>query len=181
VFPNNSMNLDFDKNPAPDDNTVKGITLHETGHALGSITSIKSGISVHGLELGPDFGRIQLAWQYPGGTRAAMRFNLQRLSDDVLATGQHTYTFTAYDQASIMHYSFPSSMFLPGQDQCRVDERYELSAADKEAMKDAYARSEIPAKGAATSIKHSRTLGLTAFANCSPNRNNSIRIGDAHR
>jgi hypothetical protein len=145
VFPNNSMNLDFDKDPMPDDWTVKGITLHETGHALGLHHEHQSPASPC---TGWNWDRILEAYNWPGNTKAereaAMRFNLERLSDDVLATGQHTYTFTAYDQASIMHYSFPVSMFRPGQDQCRVDERHELSAADKEAMKDAYTRQRDP-------------------------------------
>lgn len=144
-FPDNSMNLDFDKDPLPDDNTVKGITLHETGHALGFHHEHQSPASPC---TGWNWDLILQSYNWPGNTKAereaAMRFNLQRLSDDVLATGQHTYTFSAYDQASIMHYSFPASMFLPGQDACRVDERYELSAADKEAMKDTYARQRDP-------------------------------------
>ena len=145
VFPGNSMTLDFDTNPLPDDKTVKGLTLHETRPALRLHHEHQSPASP---VTGWNWDRILDAYSWPGNTReerdAAMRFNLQRLSDDVLTTGQHTYTFTAYDQASIMHYSFPSNMFLPGQDQCRVEERYELSAADKEAIKDAYARQRDP-------------------------------------
>jgi len=145
VFPANSMNLDFDTDPPPDDNTVKGITLHESGHALGFHHEHQSPASPC---TGWAWDRILVAYNWQGTTeaekKAAMHFNLDRLSDQILTTGQHTYTFSTYDRASIMHYSFPATMFVNANDPCRVDERHELSPADKEAMKDAYARQRDP-------------------------------------
>jgi hypothetical protein len=141
VFPDDSMNLDFDSEPRPDDQTISEITKHETGHAVG----------FHHEHQSPGapctnwaWEKILTAYQWPGTTRQqkeqAMHQNLDRLNDYVLTTGQHAYTYTTYDRLSIMHYSFPATMFTDGSsDPCYVPQAQDLSPTDRQAMSDAYA------------------------------------------
>jgi hypothetical protein len=142
VFPMNSMNLDFDRNPRPDDKTVREITLHETGHAL----------AFHHEHQSPGapcknwaWDRILIDYNWPGDTREAkekaMHGNLDRLNDEVLITGQHAYVYTAYDKQSIMHYSFSAEMFTDGTaNPCYIPQPSGLSEMDKQAVVDAYAK-----------------------------------------
>jgi len=140
VFPMNSMNLDFDRNPRPDDKTVREITLHETGHAL----------AFHHEHQSPGapcknwaWDKILVDYNWPGDTREAkekaMHDNLDRLTDGVLTTGQHAYLYTTYDRQSIMHYSFPADMFTDGTaNPCYIPQPSGLSGMDKQAIIDAY-------------------------------------------
>ena len=143
AYPDNSMNLDFDRNPKLDVQSMIELTLHETGHALG----------FHHEHQSPgapctkwNWEKILLSYDWQGATLAekeqSMHQNLDRLNDYVLTTGQHAYTFTAYDKNSIMHYSFPPDMFADGaSDPCAIPQPKGLSAVDKEAMRRAYATS----------------------------------------
>jgi hypothetical protein len=149
VFPENSMNLDFNTDPRPDDQTIREYTLHETGHAL----------AFHHEHQSPGapcsnwaWDRIFKAYSWPGATPQekikAMHDNLGRLNQEVLVTGQHAYEYTAYDNKSIMHYSFPADMFTDGTaNPCHIPQPTGLSPVDKQAMIDAYGtRREIVEK-----------------------------------
>jgi hypothetical protein len=163
VFPGNSMNLDFDTDPRPSDQVIREIALHETGHALG----------FHHEHQSPGAPCTNWAWDkilrnyaWPGNTaeekEKAMHFNLDRLNDDVLTTGQHAYKYTTYDRTSIMHYSFPAEMFTDGEaNRCRVSQPHDLSPLDRQAMKDAYARQA--AKGQKTRSIN-QLLGIARFS-----------------
>jgi len=140
VFPANSMNLDFDTSPPPDDQKIKELTEHETGHAVGFHHEHQSPASPC---TGWKWSKILTSYQWRGSTSEEkekdMRSNIGRLNDDVLTTGQHTYTYTAYDNRSIMHYSFPPEMFINGaSDPCCIVQPHDLSPTDRQAMKDAY-------------------------------------------
>jgi len=145
VFPRNSMNLDFDRMPRLDNQRMREVALHEFGHALGFHHEHQSpGSPCRNWA----WDRILIAYQWPGTTREekerAMHFNLDRLNDQVLITGQHAYTFTAYDRSSIMHYSFPADMFVDREaNPCYIPQPQDLSPTDKEAMKDVYARPRV--------------------------------------
>ena len=69
-----------------------------------------------------------------------MKENLDRLNQYVLPSGQHAYTYTAYDNLSIMHYSFPADMFTDDRNPCSIPQSHGLSVTDAQAMKDAYAK-----------------------------------------
>ncbi|TKB75075.1 MAG: hypothetical protein E8D46_04070 [Nitrospira sp.] len=140
VFPENSMNLDFDTRPVPDDQTIKELTEHETGHAVGFHHEHQSPASPCTKW---NWDKILTSYQWPGSTleekKKSMHFNMERLKDEVLSTGQHAYTYTAYDNRSIMHYSFPPAMFTDGDpEHCSIVQPPDLSPTDKQAMKDAY-------------------------------------------
>jgi hypothetical protein len=140
VFPENSMNLDFNTNPRPDDHTIRKYTLPETGHALG----------FHHEHQSPGAPCKNWAWDYifnayswPGATPEAkiksMRENLERLNQELLVTGQHAYEYTAYDNKSIMNYSFSADMLTDGAaNPCYIPQPTELSLVDKQAMIDTY-------------------------------------------
>jgi hypothetical protein len=140
TFPENTMNLDFDSGSGLEDQKIREVTLHETGHAVGFHHE-------HQSPLAPcknwAWGKILAKYSWRGETererRQDMEENLQKLSDQVLTSGQHTYTYTVYDPDSIMHYSFPADMFTDGtKNACHVHQATGLSSVDMQAMKDAY-------------------------------------------
>ena len=141
VFPENTMNLDFDSDSGLEDQKIREITLHETGHALGFHHE-------HQSPAAPcknwAWNRILTMYPWRGETeeerRREMEDNLKKLSNQVLSSGQHAYSYTTYDPQSIMHYSFPSDMFTDGnKNVCHVPQATGLSPVDMQAVKDTYA------------------------------------------
>jgi len=137
VFPKNTMNLDIGQKG---DQEIRETVLHETGHAVGFHHE-------HQSPAAPcknwAWDKIFTMYSWEGNTREEkwqdMKDNMDRLTNYVLSSGQHVYTYTAYDPKSIMHYALRAEVFTDGSnDVCFIPQPKELSLVDRAAMKDAY-------------------------------------------
>ncbi|WP_420320111.1 hypothetical protein [Flagellimonas sp.] len=108
----------------------EGTVLHEFGHAIGFHHEHQT----QDIECDFDWPKL---YDYLGGPpnywpKSKVDHNLRQLR-----TG--SYTYSAHDRHSIMHYSFPAWMFITKEEsRCFTDENNTLSEEDKKMMSIAY-------------------------------------------
>ncbi len=108
----------------------RGVVIHEFGHALGFHHEHQT----PALECDFDWNKL---YEYLGGPpnywpKWKVDHNLRQLQSGGMM-------YSAHDKHSIMHYSFPSWMFITGEDSpCFTVENTDLSETDKEMMEEAY-------------------------------------------
>lgn len=128
-----SLNIDveaFGDLRLSDKKRVRGVMLHEIGHALGLEHEHQSPADtcigkIQWNVVYADLGRPPNSWD-----RAKVDQNLRALTET------ERLRFTAYDRLSIMHYSFPASWFSDVR--CAVGDNDDLSMLDKEEARRAY-------------------------------------------
>jgi hypothetical protein len=130
-----SLNLQDFSDTTPSGAEFDRLVGHETGHALGLEHEHQSP------------GAPDCMWNFPyifshysWKSDADMHYNLDRLQDQTLATGQHAYTYSLYDQASLMHYYFEPQAFTSGTaSNCYIKQQSSSpSQQDLRAIRDAY-------------------------------------------
>lgn len=123
-----TLNLDgFDQRLPPD---WEGVVLHEFGHALGFFHEHQSPSvdCAFNWELVYEAYAEQYEW-----TESQVDDNLKQIR-----RGDFT-SFSQHDKHSIMHYAFPSWMFIDGENSpCFTTKNTTLSQTDKEWMAKAY-------------------------------------------
>jgi hypothetical protein len=154
-----SMNLQDFTDAAPTGAEFDRLVGHETGHALGLEHEHQSPAAP---VCGWDYA--YLFSHYVWTSEEDMHANLDKLQNNVIGKNQHAYTFSFYDQSSLMHYYFEPQAFKNGNaSPCYINAQANApSQQDQNAVRIAYGSNLLTDQGS----RHRQSL-----SRCSPNRN----------